>query len=71
MDAEYHKRQNEKVQRKQAAFQKNLKNLRKRTRTSLWNEKDVPEKHIHQFERVSSSLQKCCTCSLEVECEEL
>ncbi|KAI9178891.1 DNA repair protein rad14 [Blastocladiella emersonii ATCC 22665] len=47
MDAEYARREDDKVKRKEAKFKKKLAQLRNATRTSLWAEQE--EAHVHVF----------------------
>jgi DNA-repair protein complementing XP-A cells len=75
LDAEYEKRTAEKKKKKDKKFEQSLKDLRKRTKESVWQKRKDAE-HRHSFgplERFpdGSTKQVCHECGFTVEVEEL
>ncbi|KAI9178900.1 DNA repair protein rad14 [Blastocladiella emersonii ATCC 22665] len=67
MDAEYARREDDKVKRKEAKFKKKLAQLRNATRTSLWAEQE--EAHVHVFKPAEDKegFDVCEGCGMQVE----
>lgn len=75
LDAEYEKRVQEKKKKKNKKFENSLKELRRRTKESVW-QKRKDEEHRHSFgplemDRDGNTKQICHTCGFTVEVEEL
>ncbi|KAG0295107.1 hypothetical protein BGZ96_012494 [Linnemannia gamsii] len=79
LDKEFEKREREKETRKEAKFKKELRDLRNKTRTSVWQDKRMkqrPKIHKHNFGTAlvdpesGASVQTCVECGIQVECEE-
>ncbi|KAG0274388.1 hypothetical protein BGZ95_009849 [Linnemannia exigua] len=79
LDKEFEKREREKEARKEAKFKKELRDLRNKTRTSVWQDKRMqqrPKVHKHNFGTAlvdpesGTSVQTCVECGIQVECEE-
>ncbi|KAJ1990735.1 DNA repair protein rad14 [Dimargaris cristalligena] len=76
LDREFERRVNEKKERKAKKFQASLRDLRNRTRTSLWQKKEFNAIHEHEFgptavnPETGESEQTCTTCGIKVEVEE-
>ncbi|KAF7319993.1 DNA repair protein RAD14 [Mycena kentingensis (nom. inval.)] len=75
LDAEYEKRTAEKSKKKNRKFEESLRDLRRRTKESVW-QKRQDEEHKHVFgpqntQRGASGEQVCHTCGFTVEFEEL
>ena len=76
LDAEYERRAAMKKDARQKKFQKDLRQLRKRTKESIWQDRRDQD-HVHEFGVVERTgprgqgVQRCMTCSFEVEVEEL
>ncbi|KAI9178984.1 DNA repair protein rad14 [Blastocladiella emersonii ATCC 22665] len=67
MDAEYARREDDKVKRKETKFKKKLAQLRNATRTSLWAEQE--EAHVHDFkpDEDKEGFDVCEGCGMQVE----
>ncbi|KAF9079955.1 hypothetical protein BGX23_002910 [Mortierella sp. AD031] len=79
LDKEFERRERDKEMRKEVKFKKELRDLRNKTRTSVWQDKRMqqrPKVHKHSFGTAlvdpesGSSVQTCVECGLQVECEE-
>ncbi|KAF9545893.1 hypothetical protein EC957_010397 [Mortierella hygrophila] len=79
LDKEFEKREREKEARKEIKFKKELRDLRNKTRTSVWQDKRMqqrPKIHKHNFGTAlvdpesGASVQTCVECGIQVECEE-
>ncbi|KAF8930584.1 hypothetical protein BGZ47_000482 [Haplosporangium gracile] len=79
LDKEFEKREREKEVRKEVKFKKELRDLRNKTRTSVWQDKRMqqrPKIHKHNFGTAlvdpesGASVQTCVECGIQVECEE-
>ncbi|EFI28577.1 hydrophilic protein [Coprinopsis cinerea okayama7 len=75
LDAEYERREEEKKKKKNKKFEQSLRDLRKRTKESVWQRRK-DEEHRHSYgplERCSdgTSKQICHECGFTVEVEEL
>ncbi|KAF9582511.1 hypothetical protein BGW38_000120 [Lunasporangiospora selenospora] len=79
LDQEFERRERDKEARKELKFKKELRDLRNKTRTSVWQDKKMknrPKVHQHDFGAVvvdpktGSSVQTCIECGIQVECEE-
>ncbi|KAF9922007.1 hypothetical protein FBU30_007927 [Linnemannia zychae] len=79
LDKEFERRERDKEARKGAKFKKELRDLRNKTRTSVWQEKRLqqrPKIHKHNFGTAlvdpesGASVQTCIECGIQVECEE-
>ncbi|KAF9152478.1 hypothetical protein BG015_005202 [Linnemannia schmuckeri] len=79
LDKEFEKREREKEARKEVKFKKELRDLRNKTRTSVWQDKRMqqrPKIHKHNFGTAlvdpesGASVQTCVECGIQVECEE-
>ncbi|KAG0216946.1 XPA protein C-terminus-domain-containing protein [Mortierella sp. GBAus27b] len=79
LDQEFERRERDKQTRKEAKFKKELRDLRNKTRTSIWQDKKMkqrPKPHQHHFGTAlvdpesGASVQTCIECGIQVECEE-
>ncbi|TEB12109.1 DNA repair protein [Coprinellus micaceus] len=75
LDAEYERRTAEKKKKKNKKFENSLKELRRRTKESVW-QKRKDEEHTHSYgplerDREGNCKQICHTCGFTVEVEEL
>jgi DNA-repair protein complementing XP-A cells len=76
LDAEYEKRVADKKNARQKKFEKGLRDLRRRTKESIWQARK-DEEHVHEFGALEKTgmrgegIQRCVTCGFEVEVEEL
>ncbi|KAG0000874.1 hypothetical protein BGZ65_003990 [Modicella reniformis] len=79
LDQEFARRERDKETRKEVKFKKELKDLRNKTRTSVWQDKKMqqrPKTHQHDFgvalvdPESGTSVQTCIECGIQVECEE-
>ncbi|KAJ7071539.1 XPA protein C-terminus-domain-containing protein [Mycena amicta] len=75
LDAEYEKRTSEKSKKKNRKFEESLRDLRRRTKESVW-QKRQDEEHKHVFgpsttRRGTAGQQVCHTCGFTVDFEEL
>ncbi|KAF9356742.1 hypothetical protein BGX34_009776 [Mortierella sp. NVP85] len=79
LDREFERRERDKETRKEQKFKKELRDLRNKTRTSVWQAKKAqqrPKAHVHQFGTAlvdpesGASVQTCAECGIQVECEE-
>lgn len=75
LDAEYERRLSEKKKKKNKKFEESLRELRRKTKESIWQRKK-DEEHRHSFgpsEKSENgvSLQTCHTCGFTLEFEEL
>ena len=78
LDQEWERRVAEKEKKKEKEYAKKLKDLRRRTRTSLWAKKsqenndgaDQEQQHQHVFEPDEGNVQTCQTCGLSIEVDE-
>ena len=75
LDAEYERRLSEKKKKKNKKFEESLRELRRKTKESIWQRKK-DEEHRHSFgpsekSENSVSLQTCHTCGFTLEFEEL
>jgi DNA-repair protein complementing XP-A cells len=76
LDAEFEKRVGEKKKKKGKKFEEGLKELRKRTRETIWQKRRDAE-HQHEYSEVErigdngEGVQRCVTCGFEVEVEVL
>ena len=74
LDAEFEKREKEKKKKKGKKFEESLKELRKRTRETIWQKRRDAE-HLHEYSEVEligdngEGVQRCITCGFEVEVE--
>ncbi|KAJ1980201.1 DNA repair protein rad14 [Dimargaris verticillata] len=77
LDKEFERREEEKKQRKAKKFKANLRDLRNRTRTSLWQRRDFDAKHVHEYGELvenpeTGETEKTCqTCGLTIVVTEL
>ena len=74
LDAEYERRQAEKKKKKSKKFEEGLRELRRRTRESVWQRRK-DEEHRHVFGNVErgengSGRQVCHECGFSIEVEE-
>ena len=72
LDAEYHRRQQEKTRKRTQRFQQGLDRLRKRTiRDNVWQKRRDAE-HVHEWVRVPDkpSMQTCTSCGQRIAVEE-
>lgn len=72
LDEEFARREGEKKGKKAKKFEKDLKELRKKTKTNVWHKrKDEEHKHIFEDGKNSQgeSVQRCEECGFEVEVE--
>jgi DNA-repair protein complementing XP-A cells len=73
LDAEYHRRTAEKKSKKNQKFEESLRDLRRKTRETVW-QKRRDEEHRHAFKDVKSDLdgikQVCQVCGFTIEVEE-
>ncbi|KAJ1928947.1 DNA repair protein rad14 [Tieghemiomyces parasiticus] len=76
LDQEYQRRAEEKKTRKAKKFQASLRELRNRTRTSIWQKRDYDAKHEHEYGMTEEdpetgiTTKVCQTCGIKVEVEE-
>ncbi|KAG0053601.1 hypothetical protein BGZ83_000811 [Gryganskiella cystojenkinii] len=79
LDAEFEKRERDKETRKEVKFKKDLRDLRNKTRTSVWQDKKMQNRakvHKHSYgaalvdPATGASVQTCIECGIQVECEE-
>lgn len=71
LDAEYHRRTNEKAKKRTRRFQEGLERLRKRTiRDNLWQERRDSE-HVHEWTTAGGQTQQCSGCGQRVTVEEI
>ncbi|KAG0368527.1 XPA protein C-terminus-domain-containing protein [Gamsiella multidivaricata] len=79
LDREFERRERDKESRKEIKFKKELRNLRNKTRTSIWQDKKMQQRskvHKHNFGTAlvdpesGASVQTCIECGIQVECEE-
>ncbi|KAJ2928888.1 hypothetical protein H1R20_g8181, partial [Candolleomyces eurysporus] len=75
LDEEYERRSAEKKKKKNKKFEQSLKELRRRTKESVWQRRK-DEEHKHAFgplekDQEGNSRQVCHTCGFAVEVEEL
>ncbi|KAF9126713.1 hypothetical protein BGW39_006430 [Mortierella sp. 14UC] len=79
LDKEFERRERDKEARKEVKFKKELRDLRNKTRTSVWQDKRMqqrPKVHKHNFGTAlvdpesGASVQTCVECGIQVECEE-
>ncbi|KAF9970079.1 hypothetical protein BGZ73_007327 [Actinomortierella ambigua] len=79
LDAEYERRERQKEERKEKKFKQELRDLRNKTRTSVWQDRKLqkrPKTHQHEFgvalvdPKTGASVQTCIECGIQVECEE-
>jgi DNA-repair protein complementing XP-A cells len=70
LDAEYERRVAEKKKKKNKKFEEGLKELRKRTKETVWQKRKDAE-HKHVFSEVEGGQQVCHTCGFTVDVEEL
>lgn len=71
LDAEFERRQEEKKRKKGKKFEQKLAELRKRTKTNLYN-KRIEEAHVHDFQIVrdeNGQEKEVCDCGLAVDVE--
>jgi len=73
LDEEFERRETAKKQLKNRKFEAQLKELRKKTRSNIWHQRQEAA-HVHSFETVSTStpttqMQKCSGCGLQNEVE--
>ncbi|KAJ1969870.1 DNA repair protein rad14 [Dispira parvispora] len=77
LDKEFYRREEEKKSRKAKKFEKNIRELRNRTRTSLWQRRDYNAKHEHDFDEpvvnpdTEETERVCRTCGIKVIFDEL
>lgn len=75
LDAEYEKRTAEKSKKKNRKFEEGLRDLRRRTKESVWQrKKDEEHKHVFgpvQARRGEGGQQVCHTCGFTIDFEEL
>lgn len=72
LDAEYERRVLEKKRRKDKKIEKKMLELRRRTRTSLWNSREnqsqsLSSSHVHEFEENGENIKTCVLCNLNIE----
>ncbi|CAO3570073.1 unnamed protein product [Mortierella alpina] len=79
LDQEFERRERDKAARKEIKFKKQLRDLRNKTRTSVWQDKKMQQRakvHKHNFGTAlvdpesGASVQTCIECGIQVECEE-
>ncbi|ORZ16753.1 XPA protein C-terminus-domain-containing protein [Lobosporangium transversale] len=79
LDREFERRERDKEARKEIKFKKELRDLRNKTRTSVWQDKKAQQRvkvHTHSFGTAlvdpesGASVQTCIECGIQVECEE-
>ncbi|KAG9322516.1 hypothetical protein KVV02_001258 [Mortierella alpina] len=79
LDQEFERRERDKAARKEIKFKKQLRDLRNKTRTSVWQDKKMQQRakvHKHNFGTAlvdpesGASVQTCNECGIQVECEE-
>ncbi|KAG0327263.1 hypothetical protein BGZ99_008024 [Dissophora globulifera] len=79
LDREFERRERDKEARKEIKFKKELRDLRNKTRTSVWQDKKMQQRakvHKHHFGTAlvdpesGASVQTCIECGIQVECEE-
>ncbi|KAG0257757.1 hypothetical protein DFQ27_004939 [Actinomortierella ambigua] len=79
LDAEFERRERQKEERKEKKFKQELRDLRNKTRTSVWQDRKIqkrPKTHQHDFgvalvdPKTGASVQTCVECGIQVECEE-
>ncbi|KAF8958921.1 hypothetical protein BGZ46_001874 [Entomortierella lignicola] len=79
LDREFERRERDKESRKEIKFKKELRDLRNKTRTSVWQDKKMKQRakvHKHNFGTAlvdpssGASVQTCIECGIQVECEE-
>ncbi|KAG0267147.1 hypothetical protein BG011_008438 [Mortierella polycephala] len=79
LDREFERRERDKEARKELKFKKELRDLRNKTRTSVWQDKRLQQRakvHKHHFGTAlvdpesGTSVQTCVECGIQVECEE-
>ncbi|KAF9173477.1 hypothetical protein BGX21_000796 [Mortierella sp. AD011] len=79
LDREFERRERDKETRKEIKFKKELRDLRNKTRTSVWLDKKSNQRakvHKHNFGTAlvdpssGASVQTCIECGIQVECEE-
>jgi DNA-repair protein complementing XP-A cells len=70
LDAEFTRREEEKARRRESKFIKGLRDLRKKTRDNVWEQRQS-SKHVCQFEDVEGEeeggMQRCKDCGFEIE----
>jgi DNA-repair protein complementing XP-A cells len=75
LDAEYEKRENEKKRKRGKKFEQSLKELRRRTKETVWQQRrDMEHQHTFGVAGVDDdgiSRQTCSECGFEIEVEEL
>lgn len=69
LDVEYARRVAEKKKTKNKKFDQGLKDLRRRTRESVWQKRKDAE-HKHVFSAVKNGEQVCHECGFTIEVEE-
>jgi DNA-repair protein complementing XP-A cells len=69
LDAEYERRTAEKKKKKNKKFEDGLKELRRRTKESVWQRRK-DEEHQHVFSTVQNGVQVCHSCGFTIEVEE-
>jgi DNA-repair protein complementing XP-A cells len=75
LDAEFERRQKEKKKKKSKKFEEGLKELRRRTKESVWQRR-VDEEHRHVYGNVERGMdgggkQVCHECGFTIDVEEL
>jgi len=79
LDQEFERRERDKETRKEVRFKKELRDLRNKTRTSVWQDKKLRNRakvHKHDYgaalvdPSTGASVQTCIECGIQVECEE-
>jgi DNA-repair protein complementing XP-A cells len=70
LDTEYERRMSEKKKKKNKKFEEGLKELRRRTRETVWQRRKDAE-HKHVFGAVEDGVQVCHECGFTIEVEEL
>ncbi|GJJ78062.1 DNA-repair protein complementing XP-A cells [Entomortierella parvispora] len=79
LDQEFERRERDKEARKELKFKKELRDLRNKTRTSVWQDKKLRNRakvHKHDYgaalvdPSTGASVQTCIECGIQVECEE-
>ncbi|KAJ3258866.1 hypothetical protein HK103_003248 [Boothiomyces macroporosus] len=68
LDKEFEKKEKIKEERKVKKHKKQMNELRKKTRTTLWNSRQLEEEHKHDYQQDGDILK--CSCGLSVEYEE-
>ncbi|KAL4401748.1 DNA repair protein Rad14 [Malassezia pachydermatis] len=71
LDAEYHRRNEERARKRTRRFQQGLERLRKRTiRDNLWQQRKDAE-HVHEWAQLGPTQQQCRGCGQRITVEEL